>query len=104
MWAKPYHDLTEGQTWTIRILSPVALEPMCSAVAHLRLARLLEAIRVEHLRAALAVWRYCEQPARYIWGDALGDSTADELLRALRAAGGAGMTKWDITNHFSRHK
>jgi hypothetical protein len=61
-------------------------------------------IRIEHLRAALAVWRYCEDSARFIWGDSLGDPTADELLRALRVAGADGLTRWDITNHFSRHK
>jgi hypothetical protein len=62
------------------------------------------AIRADHLRAALAVWRYCEASARYVWRDDLGDPTADELLRALRAAGNDGMTRFDITNYFSRHK
>ena len=33
----------------------------------------------KQLRAALAVWRYCEASARYIWGDALGDPFADEI-------------------------
>ena len=62
------------------------------------------AIRVEHLRAALALWRYCEASARYIWGDSLGDPMADEILRALRAAGDDGLTRWDISNHFGRNK
>ena len=29
-------------------------------------------IGVPHLQAALAVWRYCEASARYIFGDAIG--------------------------------
>src|SRR5208283_2893112 len=41
-------------------------------------------IRKEHLIAALEVWRYCDDSAKYIFGDALGDPTADEILRALR--------------------
>ncbi len=45
-------------------------------------------IGVEHLRAALAVWQYCEDSARYVFGDALGDPVADELLEALRGAAG----------------
>jgi hypothetical protein len=61
-------------------------------------------IRVEHLRAALAIWDYCAASARFIWSDALGDPTADEILRALRAAGAEGLTRWDITNHFGRNK
>jgi hypothetical protein len=34
------------------------------------------------LRRALAVWWYCEGSARFIFGAALGDSTADEILQA----------------------
>lgn len=41
-------------------------------------------IRVEHLRAGAAVWRYCEQSARYIFGDRTGDPAADKILNAAR--------------------
>jgi DNA-binding transcriptional ArsR family regulator len=37
-----------------------------------------------HLKAALEVWRYCEDSARYIFGDALGDDTADAIMHELR--------------------
>ena len=30
-------------------------------------------IHPEHLRAALAVWRYCEASAKYMFGDAVGN-------------------------------
>jgi hypothetical protein len=60
-------------------------------------------IRKEHLIAALEVWRYCDDSAKYIFGDALGDPTADEILRALRAAP-AGLTRTEITALFDRHK
>ena len=60
-------------------------------------------IRKEHLMAALEVWRYCEDSAKYIFGDALGDPTADEIQRALRAAP-TGMTRTEITALFDRHK
>jgi hypothetical protein len=63
-----------------------------------------EEIRLEHLKAALAVWDRCAASARFIWGDALGDPTADELLRALRAAGETGLTRWEISTHFARNK
>jgi hypothetical protein len=56
------------------------------------------------LNAALAVWDYCYQSAVHIFGDALGDPVADELLRALRAAGSQGMTRTDIRDLFKRHK
>jgi hypothetical protein len=60
-------------------------------------------IRREHLEAALAVWRYAEDSCRYIFGDSLGDPTADEILRALRASRD-GLTRTDIRDLFSRNR
>ncbi len=37
-----------------------------------------------HLRAALALWKYAEQSVPFIFGDSLGDPSANELLKALR--------------------
>jgi hypothetical protein len=61
-------------------------------------------IGVEHLEAALAVWRYCEASARYIFGDAIGNAMADEILRALRQVGHDGMTRTEISNLFGRNR
>jgi hypothetical protein len=61
------------------------------------------AIRHEHHDAALAVWEYCEASARYIFGDTLGDPTADAILKALRAAPG-GMSRTQIRDFFNRKK
>jgi hypothetical protein len=58
-------------------------------------------IEPAHLRAALALWRYCEASARYIFGEALGDPIADEIFDALRRAGPDGMTRTEIRNLFS---
>jgi hypothetical protein len=61
-----------------------------------------DAIDTDHLGAALAVWAYAEQSALRIFGDSLGDPTADEILRALRRTP-QGMTRTDIRDLFSRH-
>jgi hypothetical protein len=61
-------------------------------------------ITSEHLQAAAAVWEYAEASARYIWGDALGDPTADEILRVLRQAGAAGKTRTELHHLFGRHR
>jgi len=37
-------------------------------------------IKRQHLEAGLEVWRYCEDSCRYIFGDLIGDSTAETLL------------------------
>ena len=60
-------------------------------------------IDLVHLEAAEALWAYCEASARYIFGDLFGDRTADAILRALRAAGTAGMTQTDIRDLFQRN-
>jgi len=60
-------------------------------------------IRAEHLLAALAVWRYCEESVQFIFGDSLGDATADEIMALLRARPD-GATRTDIRAHFQRHK
>ena len=56
-----------------------------------------------HLEAALAVWRYCEQSARLIFGDRLGDPVADAIDDALRDEPD-GLTRNDIRNLFHRHR
>lgn len=60
-------------------------------------------IRRVHLEAALALWRYCEDSARFIFGASTGDRVADSVLEALREAGEAGLTKTDISNLFARN-
>ena len=61
-------------------------------------------IDIGHLGAAIAVWEFCENSVRYIFGDALGDPIADEVLRALRHAGDAGMTRTQIRDLFARNR
>jgi Protein of unknown function (DUF3987) len=60
-------------------------------------------IRKEHLLAALEVWRYCEDSVRYIFGDRLGDVTADKILSGLRSAPD-GLTKTGISELFDRNR
>jgi hypothetical protein len=57
----------------------------------------------EHLSASLAVWTYCEASARLIFGEALGDVTADEVLKALRAAP-VGLTRTELSSCLGRNK
>jgi hypothetical protein len=60
-------------------------------------------IRSEHLQAALAVWEFCENSIRCIFGDAVGDPVADAILRALRE-NVDGLTRTEISNVFDRHR
>ncbi len=40
-------------------------------------------IDVRHLRAALEVWRYCQDSVRYLFGDAVGSNDADAIFALL---------------------
>jgi hypothetical protein len=61
-------------------------------------------IDVPHLKAALAVWEYCEASAAFVFGDLLGDPVADEIMRALQHAGSEGMTRTAIRDLFGRNR
>jgi hypothetical protein len=53
-------------------------------------------VREPHLRAAAAVWRYCEDSARFIFGDRLGHPLADKIRAELREAGTDGLSRAEI--------
>ena len=56
------------------------------------------------LIAALALWRYCEDSARYTFGDAFVSPAAEKLLEAVRATPD-GLTRTQITTGvFGGHK
>jgi len=56
-----------------------------------------------HLEAALAVWSYAEESARYVFGDAMGDPVADELRGALRQFP-QGLTRTEIYHLFKGNR
>ena len=104
LWEEVYHDLSEGgpgmhgaitgraEAQVVRLSNLYALLDQSSVV------------KEPHLRAALAVWNYCDESAAYIFGSALGDDTADTIDRALRRAGAEGLTRTEISGLFKRHK
>jgi len=61
-------------------------------------------VRPPHLLAAIALWRYFENSARYVFGTSLGDRDADTLLAAIRASA-QGLTRTEIfVDVFKRNK
>jgi hypothetical protein len=53
-------------------------------------------VREPHLRAAAAVWRYCEESTLVVFGDKLGRALADKLRAWLRDAGIEGLSREQI--------
>lgn len=101
LWAQEYSELTEGKPGLLGSVTNRAAPHV------LRLAMLyavLDAsrlIRSTHLRAALEVWRYCEDSAQRIFSDTLGDDTADTILQELRKSD---MGRAEISRLFSRNR
>jgi hypothetical protein len=59
-------------------------------------------VDVVHIKAAMAIWRYCEQSVNHIFGDALGDPVADTVLQSVRSIP-AGLTRTEISALFSNN-
>jgi hypothetical protein len=53
-------------------------------------------IGLPHIEAGLAVWDYCEQSAKRIFGEMLGDNVADTILDGLKNVHPAGMSRTEI--------
>ena len=59
-------------------------------------------VRQAHLVAALALWEYSEASARYIFGNSLGDPTADRIWKELIDKP-RGLKRTDIRDLFGRN-
>jgi hypothetical protein len=55
------------------------------------------------MRAALAAWGYCEDSARYVFGQQLGDPVADAILAMLKESV-TGLTRNELMDSFGRNK
>ena len=103
-WEAVYSRLSEGYPGLYGAVTGRA-EAQCLRLA--LIFALLDEVReidLVHLLAALAIWERAAASARYIFGDAVGDAVADEILRALRVAGAAGMTRTDISKLLGKHQ
>jgi len=103
LWVGVYQKLSEGGRGLFgAVTSRAEAHVMRLAMLYALLDESAQ-IRVEHLRAALAVWDYCEQSARMIFGAALGDPVADEIGRALKSNPN-GLSRTEISNLFGRNR
>jgi hypothetical protein len=103
LWREVYPELTNENVGGL--LGAVTARAEAQVLRLSVLYAILDGSRVidpAHLAAALEVWRYCEDSARFIFGDSLGDPVADEILHALGTSPD-GLTRNDIRELFSRN-
>jgi hypothetical protein len=103
-WRRVYPELSEGRSGLLGALTARAEAQVVRLAVAYTLIDGRGDIGTDHLRAALAVWEYADASVAYIWGDALGDPVADEILRALHQAGAAGRTRTELRDLFGRHR
>jgi hypothetical protein len=102
-WERIYGPLSEGKPGLLGAMIGRAEAQVTRLSALYAVLDQSEVIRPEHQAAAVAVWDFCEASARYIFGEKLGDPTADEILAALRRTLN-GLTRTQIRDLFARHK
>jgi hypothetical protein len=104
LWGKVYQELTEGESGLLGAVTSRA-DPQVLRLSMLyALLDLSHEVQVPHLAAALAVWQYCAESAKWIFGDALGDPVADSVLTELRRAGPVGLTRTQINAVLGRNR
>jgi hypothetical protein len=101
MWAEVYERLSEGRAGLLGAATNRAEAQVLRLQVAYALLDQSPVIRSEHVLAGLAVWQYADASAKWVFGDALGDTVADEILKALRLR--KEMTRTDISDHFGRH-
>jgi len=96
MWRGVYGELTGGKPGLLgAVLNRAEAQVMRLSCVYALLDQ-SSYVHPEHLIAALALWRYCEDSARYTFGDAFTSPAAEKLLDAMKAAP-EGIRRADIT-------
>ena len=102
MWRNVYEHLTQDNDGLFGKVTSRSEAQVLRLSCVYALLDLCDVIQPAHLLAALSAWQYCEDSARYIFGNSLGDPIADAILKALKQAGEAGLFRNDLLNLFNR--
>jgi Protein of unknown function (DUF3987) len=104
VWKVVYGPLSEGKSGMFGAVTGRAEAQTIRLAAIYAALDLSRELRRAHIEAALALWEYSEESARYIFGNATGDPEADAILDALRGARATGLTRTQIRDLFQRNK
>ena len=102
-WIAVYSDLSRGQAGMLGASTARAEAHVCRLALIYALLDSADEIGIEHLEGALAVWSYAASSARWVFGDSLGDPTADDIW-ALARDRPAGVSRTEVRDLFSRNK
>lgn len=100
VWRNVYPVLSEGRAGLMGAVISRAEAHVLRLSMLYALLDLSQIIRVEHLKAALALWEYAEESCRYIFGGKTSNSTEAEILGALESGP---MSQTEIYRLFDGH-
>jgi ribosomal protein L40E len=103
LWCEVYRRLSDGHAGLLGSVTSRATAQVLRIACLYSLLDCSNVIRIEHLTAALALWQYCEDSARYIFGAQTGNRIADEIFTELNKRKD-GMSKNDIREHFQQNR
>ncbi len=101
-WKKVYPELSEGSPGLHGCVTGRAEAQVVRIALIYALMDQENKIGVDHLLAALAVWDYANESAKYIFGDATGDPARDTIVANLKASP-RGLTRSQISGALGRH-
>lgn len=102
-WHQIYKKLSDGYGGLLGSVTSRATAQVMRLACIYALLDSTDVISLTHLEAALSVWQYCEDSAKYIFGMSSGDKVAEEIYSALLSAK-KGLTGTEINNHFKRNR
>jgi hypothetical protein len=103
LWREVYGPLSEGRPGLAGALCNRSEAQVVRLSLVYALMDCSVEIRAEHLRAALAVWDFCEASVRFVFGDRTGDPVADRILDELKEHP-EGITAEDVYNLFGKKR
>jgi hypothetical protein len=103
LWREVYSALSRGAPGLLGAVTCRAEAQVSRLACIYALLDMSPVVELQHLEAGLALWKYCEASAAYIFGDALGDPAADRILEGLRRAGQKGLSRTDISKLFQNN-
>jgi hypothetical protein len=101
-WFEIYPQLSDGHTGLLGSVTSRAEAQVMRIACLYALFDCSEAIRLQHLEAALGLWQYCEDSAAYIFGNQTGNKIADAIYAALLGVE-EGLSKTQIRDLFQRN-
>ena len=103
LWAERYPALSDGFTGMFGAVTSRAEAQVTRLSCIYALLDSSSLVCEEHMRAALEVWRYAEESARYIFGDVCEDPVAERIRLELMKVPDEGLNRTEISSLLGRH-